>query len=362
MESIIRGFQKSPSNPYVILIYTSQLVNEEYKDASEYQKKIAEYYNIPDIDLQPVIEEYLAVEGNVAKGGFFSAGDTVHPSDIGYALYSEKIIECLETGDYFKTPDVKETSYVKINHGIDAMDCALPGYDLAYNNDAFKLSKGDWIHKTHWQHGDYVFTNTPGATMEYKFSGPVIGMFCMVSHGGGKLKMELDGVELDKVIDTYYKLSSDPLKVSVAATLHYDNKELSDGEHTLKLTVLDEINPNNQIGTTDVSIYGFYTSDSGTDTIGKMSISDVSISNTENVVEAKVENTINTSVDVIGMLTVYDSNGKLVGVNQVKKTFIADTEETFEIDAIVPDEENAGCKLYMWDNDFTPIYTSSFLK
>ncbi|MBR3791133.1 MAG: S-layer homology domain-containing protein [Clostridia bacterium] len=260
LESIIRGFQKSPSNPYIILVYTSEMVNGIFKDVSAYQSTLAEYYDIPEIDLQPVIEEYLAVPGNKAQGGFFSPNDTVHPSDIGYALYAEKIIGCLETGDYFRKPLSKKNSYVKYAYGVEALECPLPKYDMAYNNgEVVKLSEGHWVKKNHWQHGDYMFTSTPGATLEYKFSGPVLGMLSMVSSGGGKIKVEIDGVEV-AIKDTYYALSSNPITASESTVLGYDNKELSDSEHTLKLTVLDEINPSNPIGSHDVSIYGFFTS------------------------------------------------------------------------------------------------------
>ncbi len=379
LESIIRGFQNSPQNPYVILVYTSTLKEKDgewvYSDVSEYQEKIAEYYNIPSIDLQPVIEEYLAVEGNVAQGGFFCTSDTTHPSDVGYALYTEKIIGCLETGEYFKAPDVKETSYVKANYGIDAMECELPRFDSTYNNNAVKLSDGDWEVKSHYQHGDYMFTSTPGATLEYKFSGPVLGMLSMVSNGGGMLSVELDGVNIGTK-DTYYKLSSNPIHAAESTVLGYDEKNFTDAEHTLKLTVLDEINPNNQIGSHDVSIYGFFTSDGETDEIGKLAVSDVKIMkmNDEsvedinalekgnlNVVEAEVKNITNEEIDAMCLLAVYDGEGKLVGVNQVKKTFASNNKETFGIGAIVPNEENAGCKLFMWDNNFSPIYKSTII-
>ncbi|MBR3791134.1 MAG: hypothetical protein IKK18_00380 [Clostridia bacterium] len=389
LESIIRGFQKSPSNPYIILVYTSEIVYKKekvdgvetvvmkYKDVSEYQKKIADYYNIPDIDLQPVIEEYLAIEGNVAQGGFFCADDTVHPSDTGYALYAEEIIECLETGNYFKKPDVKETSYVKENHDIDAMDCALPRYDSVYNNSAVKLSEGDWTHKYHDQHGDYMFTDKPGATLEFKFTGPVLGMLSMVSDGGGRLKVEIDGVEVG-IKDTYFSISTDLRDPSETTVLGYDSKDLADVEHTLKFTVLNRINPNNQLGKRDISIYGFFTSDGETDGVDKLAVSDVKIMKINgdesvtdikslekgnmNVVEADVKNITNTAINAMCMLAVYDNEGKLVGVNQVKKTFSPYNEETFGIGAIVPDQQNAGCKLFMWDNNFSPIYTSAIIK
>ncbi len=260
MESIVRGIQKDSPNTYIIFVYTSELKDGAYADVSGYQMEIAEYYDIPDIDLQPVIEEYLAVPGNQAQGGFFCASDTVHPSDIGYGLYADEIIECLETGEYFKTPDVKEISYVEASYEIKPMECSLPKFDMTYNNgEVVKLSAGHWTKKSHWQHGDYMFTSTPGATLEYKFSGPVLGMLSMVSSGGGKLKVELDGVDIG-TIDTYYGLSADPITASESTVLGYDRKDLSDSEHTLKLTVLNEINASNPIGSHDVSIYGFFSS------------------------------------------------------------------------------------------------------
>ncbi len=263
MESIVRGILKEAPDTYIIFVYTSEIKDGEYTDASVYQEKIAEYYEIPDIDLQPVIEEYLAEDGNVAQGGFFCSSDTVHPSDVGYALYAEEIIECLETGDYFKAPvplDVNTTSYVEGNYEMEILDCALPKYDAAYNNSEVVTLTGNWTKKTHYQHGDYMFTSTPGATLEYKFSGPVLGMLALVSDGGGQLKVELDGVNIG-ILDRYYKLAGDnPVTATESTSLGFDRKDLSDSEHILKLTVLDTINANNKLGTHDVGIYGFFSS------------------------------------------------------------------------------------------------------
>ncbi len=290
MESIVRGIQKESPDTYIIFVYTSEIKNDELKDASKYQEAIAKYYGIPDIDLQPVIEEYLAIEGNVAQGGFFCSSDTVHPSDVGYGLYTDKIIECLETGEYFKAPKQKSRSYVEASYQMEPLECKLPRYDRTYNNpEVVKLSEGHWTKKSHWQHGDYMFTSTPGATLEYKFSGPILGMLSMVSDGGGQVKVELDGVDIG-TIDTYYKLAGDnPIKASESTVLGYDRKDLSDSEHTLKLTVLNTRNANNKLGTSDVSIYGFFSSAivKGLDVQVNNNTREITITNRTNVIDGE---------------------------------------------------------------------------
>ncbi len=363
LEGIVNGLQESETNPYIIFIYTT---DENYDDVSEYQEKLAKYYGIPSIDLQKGV-----IEPHVANGGAIRdlLSDGVHPNKTGYQKYAEYIISCLETGNYFKKPLVKDVSYVESQLGIEPFDFTMPRFVSA--SDSLVTATGNWEKKENYYYGEYLSTSEPGATLEYKFSGPMLGMMNMISRTGGKVNIEIDG-KVVKTYDTYYD-------VSEGTVLGYDNKELLDNEHTLKITVLD--NPTNASEPFLVDIYGLFVSDGESDIIDKLTVHNIkimklaedlegneSVEDIEalekgnlNVVEADVKNITNTAIDAMCMLAVYDSEGKLVGVNQVKKTFLPDSKETFGIGAIVPDQENAGCKLFMWDNNFSPIYKSTIL-
>ncbi len=354
LEAIVNALQKSPTNPYIIFVYTTK---EEYKDVSEYQEKLAQYYGIPSIDLQTgVVEPYVATGGDIRE----ILADGTHPNVAGYQKYADYIISCLETGEYFKKPLVKEVSYVESQLGVEPYKFTMPRFTAAY--DSSVKATGDWGMGHHYAYGNYYKTTQPGATLEFKFSGPILGMMTQRSKQCGQIKMELDGETI--IRDEYYPTSSYIIS-------NYDNKNLKDEEHTLKITVLDSKNEDCTSETPEIMIYGFFSSDAP-DSIGKVDVSNEKITklnddeSSENgnmkVVEADVKNFKSTAVDAISVLTVYDGNGKLVGVNQVKKTFATDKKENFEISAIVPDEENAGCKLFMWDNNSTLIYASSILK
>ncbi len=356
LEGIVNGLQNSQTNPYIIFVYTT---DEKYKDVSEYQEKLAQYYGIPSIDLQTgVIEPHVAAGGDVRD----ILRDGTHPNAAGYQKYADYIISCLETGEYFKKPLVKEVSYVESQLDVEPYKFTMPRFIAAY--DSSVKATGDWAIGHHYAYGNYYKTTQAGATLEFKFSGPVLGMMTQIYNKGGQVKMELDGEDIG-IEEFYYPTSSE------ASVLGYDNKNLEDTEHTLKLTVLGTKNEKNTSEIAEVRIHGIFSSDAP-DLIGKVDVSNEKItklnddesseSGNMKVVEADVKNFKSTAIDTIGMLAVYDGNGKLVGVNQSKKTFVSDKNENFEISVIVPDEENAGCKLFMWDNNSTLIYASSMLR
>ncbi len=366
LEGIVNGLQKSPTNPYIIFVYTT---NENYKDVSEYQEKLAQYYGIPSIDLQKgVVEPYVAAGGAIRD----ILGDGTHPNATGYQKYADYIISCLETGEYFKKPLVKDVTYVESQLGIEPFEFTMPRFTAAY--DGLVKATGDWTMGSHYAYGQYYKTTQVGATLEFEFSGPILGIMAQLNNECGQMSMELDG-EVIGIEDFYYPVSSE------STVLSYDNKELKDGDHTLKLTLLDTKHKDNVSQTPKVAIYGFFSSDGETDEIGKLAVGDVKIMKINedingdesvadiatlekgslNVVEADVKNITNEAIDAMCLLAVYDGDGKLVGVNQIQKTFASNNKEIFGIGAIVPDEANAGCKLFMWDDDFSPIYTSTII-
>ena len=79
------------------------------------------------------------------------------------------------------------------------------------------------------------FANAPGATMEFTFTGTGLDLFGGKGPDQGKFTVEIDGQQMDEV-DTYDAVEEPTCCI-------YSFRELEQGEHTFKLTILEDKNP-----------------------------------------------------------------------------------------------------------------------
>lgn len=89
MELIVTRLMALPKVPKIIFLYTTTY---RFEGKKEIHQQVADRYGIPSIDL----EQYLREQGYTTQTEMLEIlPDGVHPNDAGYALYAEKIIDCI---------------------------------------------------------------------------------------------------------------------------------------------------------------------------------------------------------------------------------------------------------------------------
>lgn len=86
-----------------------------------------------------------------------------------------------------------------------------------------------------WNGNDMNFANAPGATMEFTFTGTSLDLYGGKGPDQGKFTVEIDGQQVAEV-DTYDA-------VEEITCCIYSLRDLEPGEHTFKLTILEDKNP-----------------------------------------------------------------------------------------------------------------------
>lgn len=86
-----------------------------------------------------------------------------------------------------------------------------------------------------WNENLLNYANNPGATMEFTFTGTSLDLYGGKGTDHGKFSVEIDG-ELVEEIDTYSE-------EEVISCCIYSLRDLEPGEHTFKLTILEDRNP-----------------------------------------------------------------------------------------------------------------------
>ena len=210
--------------PYIVFLYTT---NETYTTPTAYHEQVAEFYGIPQISLKDALKRELN-GANAKEAGYLK--DSVHPSDLGYAVYFNEIKKCLETGRYYQKP-------------LDRADKLVP--ESTGVNTSFTTSQtATFAEDSKWTTGgtdpkQFVKSVTPGDSFEFEFEGNVFA----VEHGlnivGGRYDVYIDGVKVGSGETYYNNITSNQL------VLGYNNFNLgSKGKHTAKIVVSDQKHPN----------------------------------------------------------------------------------------------------------------------
>lgn len=214
MEGIVRELLKMEEVPIINFIYTT---TEDYKSLAEEQEKLANYYGIPSHNLKSYVKSM------VEKGRYTARellGDGVHPTDLGYSLYANFIINNLKKrdGSYFVKPTVPE----KLFSGTVFTE---PRLNPAKNTKR----TGAWSVENYRGRDTYVSFQA-GATMTYEFYGTYIGIMNVCGGNFGKVTYVLDN---DKKGTITANGASDSFN------RNFSMSGLKDEKHTITFTVAD---------------------------------------------------------------------------------------------------------------------------
>lgn len=213
-EGLVRAARRYNKDMPIMMLYTYPCMQQ----TMEAHKKIAEAYALPYSDIDTPMRKIIAGYGDHR----ILVPDGTHPNREGYSRYIDTIIGDLLTKDF----------------GFDFPEEPIFGTDFK-DPDLLLLADMEcpegWCvsRKTFWNTPyKYLCGYLPGASIEIEFEGSTCGVYYRIEKDGGILETEIDGVPYGLVqcwrdCTVGYEYS--------AYELIKDG--LSDGKHTLKLTV-----------------------------------------------------------------------------------------------------------------------------
>ena len=241
MEGIIN--QALRSNKYmdiVMLHFADQDKMADYNNGKTPEvivqhEKVAEYYNVPSINLDKEVND------RILNGEFTWHDDfkNLHPSPFGQSIYFRTIKYFFETSwgnpvtgkqTLRPLPDKTLDPYSYIHGHFKSPENAKPG--------------AGWEIIKNWRPTDKIptrpgFVNVPileatnpGASLKLNFKGRAIGLFVTSGPDAGMLEYSIDGSDF-KVIDQFTQWSK---QLHLPWLILLDD-ELQDGKHTLILRV-----------------------------------------------------------------------------------------------------------------------------
>lgn len=233
MEAIVRELLKLENPPIINFIYTT---DESFKTARIEHHKVADYYGIPEHDLQSV------VEAEVASGKYKIRellGDGTHPTDTGHKLYADSIIKNLETGNFYKKCEKKEDKLSRESFDFPRIENAKGA-----END------GNWYIGNTNGRDTYITTGVLGATLKFSFYGTKFGLLIACS-AKGSAEVFIDGKKIGDV--TPY---------GAMMNLNFYRDGLKDAEHTAEIKVKADSSGNIGLGICGFLVDGY---EKGTD-------------------------------------------------------------------------------------------------
>lgn len=201
MEGIVRQLMSLEKQPVIIFVYTA-LADKKYPDdrpdnydvtpppCVETHEEIAQYYNIPSINLQDYIwNEVLPNKENFpgVENVHSILPDAVHPQVLGNKIYADYIWKCISENEdkFFQLPTPQETPMTGYEYKGSQM---IPASGGTYT--------GNWEFSATSQTARVatkMTTSEQGATATFQFSGPAFTVFVDRVADGGTLSYSIDG-------------------------------------------------------------------------------------------------------------------------------------------------------------------------
>ena len=233
-ETIFRKIRRANPCADIVVIYTiTGAIHNTMASGGEYhsraaQSAVAHHYGIPAIDVGEVLRVKTLLEG-----GDFSrfAKDTVHPTDEGYAIYTDCITAWLEgnlnPGEALREHNLPDLFCPKVHDDARLEDCAALCDMTA---EGFTLEEktlcGRYPH--------YLEAVRPGAKLTFTFTGENAGFYWMLAKDSGDVTVQVDGGEAKNLRswDHYCKGFNRAGAAFFARNLPY-------GTHSVTVTVAD---------------------------------------------------------------------------------------------------------------------------
>ncbi len=233
-ETIFRKIRASNPCADLLVIFTvTGSMHNTLASGGEYrsrtaQSAIAHYYGIPSID----VGEVLRVKTLLAGGDFTRfAKDTVHPTDEGYAIYTDCITAWLEknlaVGEELTPYAPLDALCPKVYDEARLEDC---GELSDFAADGFTLTEKSLCGR----YPRYLEATTAGATLSFSFTGETAGFYWMLAKDSGDIIVQVDDGE-PKTIRSWDHYCKSFNRAGAA----FFAKGLPYGKHTVTVTVAE---------------------------------------------------------------------------------------------------------------------------
>ena len=236
-DAIFRKIWKS--NPFadIVMIYTSTksmsdcLIDGNELSSRTAQSAAAYYYGgIPQIDIGEALRYRVISEGGDWKK---YTGDTVHPTDAGYAIYAETIFRhlasCFDNAEKLDAPRARKLPQPLFSD-TSRIDARMV--------DAYSAVCGDGWQKVEQslcgRYPHYIEALNPGAELTFTFTGTQCDIYWMMAKDSGDIVFSVDdGPETTRRSWDHYCMSFN--RANSAGLV----SGLKPGRHTLRLRVAD---------------------------------------------------------------------------------------------------------------------------
>jgi len=204
-------------------------------------EKVAEYYQIPSINLAQEISERM----NAGEFDWNKFGGT-HPARFGQKFYAASI-ETLFDKMWSVSYPVSQLKTHSIP--VEPLDKFSYFNGRLVDPREIKIKKG-WVYESPWKpkekgnvrerHSNIPILEalTPGAKLEFEFTGTAIGIYCLCGTNAGILEYSIDGVKY-KPYDLFTLWS----KEIYIPWVHMFATELTDSKHKIILKMSSDKNP-----------------------------------------------------------------------------------------------------------------------
>ena len=234
MEGIVRQIWKANPAADIVFLYTmaqpmfAVYAKGEIPSSVRYHHDVAAFYGIPEVNIGQELYNAMAA-AKAPWEAFFKDG--AHPKDAGYANYMKTIAAFLEAhaadAPAGRAALAKPLTENPLETGrlVDAWTIAAPGctQDKKPLGNVFP---------------HMLVSEAPGSELTFKFSGTAVGLYWQIAGDSGDIEWSIDGGKTNRRSSwDKYALSFNRPNYAVLSDT------LAPGEHTIKIKVLAEKNP-----------------------------------------------------------------------------------------------------------------------
>ena len=222
MEAIVRRLIKENPEISIIFLFTAA---KDFRNCSELHRVIAQYYNIPCIDLQEDLKREIEA-GKYHWQQLFN--DDVHPNAKGHKVYAEYICRNLEQdSEGFLGTNINKKDTLM---NYEFINPHMVSWKEAKSQGSWKVSEIGDKRKIE----SVIYSDKPGDSLEVSFTGKCLGIYRQVSTDGGKIKCVIDN-KYEYIIDFYDSYE-------MVSLSRFQVIDLEEGEHYATLTICEDKN------------------------------------------------------------------------------------------------------------------------
>ena len=207
MEGIVRRIGSRNPTADIVFLYTlaknhlDDYANGRLPPTVRYHEKIAEHYGITSVNMGEFAAKKIQA-GELAFEDF--AGDDVHPTDKGYALYMEALKPFFERGRNewagFEPARHEWGKITPLSPAPMEKATCMP-YEWAEVEDGWAFGRESPFER--FQH--IAVCEKPGSVLSFTFKGAQVGLFALIGPDTGNIEYAIDGGDwkLLEMFDSY---------------------------------------------------------------------------------------------------------------------------------------------------------------